>query len=287
MVSRVLRYGAYAAAALVVLVLAAAFAVPRLLDRPRMAAELQAKLSNVVQGEVRWQEFSLRILPRPHGNLRALRVETAAATFTADEVTLALKLWPLFMGRAEISSLEVERPVLRLTVVPAAAVPKEAQLAPPPASALEAYRSAMGTLVQALQEFAPDTVVQIDKADVSIRVEGLPPIEASNLAVRGRTSGHGVELEASAISRYWNSMRLTGRIEYTNLPSSTVLHLTGINGQAWLDWLLRSSGVSGAGPSVGLNARFLADAGKALELDVDANVAAIGVTSGGPGKVSE
>src|SRR5260221_9371513 len=181
MVSRVVRYGAYAAAALVVLVLAAAFAVPRLLDRPRMAAELQAKLSNVVQGDVRWQEFSLRILPRPHGTLRALRVETAAATFTADEVTVALKLWPLFMGRAEISSLEVDRPVLRLTVVPAAAVPKEAQLAPPPASALEAYRSALRALVEALQEFAPDTVVQIDKADVSSRAEGLPPTAARNL----------------------------------------------------------------------------------------------------------
>src|SRR5580765_3667074 len=109
-----------------------------------MAAEIQAKLSKAVQGEVRWQEFSVRILPAPHGRLRGLEVKTAAATLTTDEVTVALRLWPLFEGRAEVASLKIARPVLRLTVVPAAAVPQEARLEEP-TNPLQAYRSAMTT----------------------------------------------------------------------------------------------------------------------------------------------
>src|SRR6478609_1243760 len=102
-----------------------------LLDRPGMAAQIQAKLSSAIKGEVRWENFRVAILPYPRGELRGLRVETTAGALNADEVNVALRLWPLLMGRAEIASLELDRPVLRLTVVPAAAVPEEARLQQP------------------------------------------------------------------------------------------------------------------------------------------------------------
>jgi len=135
-VKRVLRWGVYSAGALVVLLLALALALPALLDRPGMAAQIQAKLSTAVKGEVRWEDFSVAILPYPRGELRGLRVETTAATLRADEVNVALRFWPLLRGRAEITSLELERPVLRLTVVPdstyrAAIVPSNAERCAP------------------------------------------------------------------------------------------------------------------------------------------------------------
>src|SRR3954470_20658719 len=158
LVKRVVRYSAYGFAALVLLVIAAGFVATRLLERPRMAAQIQAKLSAAVQGEVRWKQFSVRLLPMPHARLRELEVKTAAATFTTEKVDVALRLWPLFRARAEIISLDIVRPVLQLTIVPTAAIPKEAQLEPATGT-LQAYRSAIGAIVGALQQFAPDTVV--------------------------------------------------------------------------------------------------------------------------------
>src|SRR5437764_14379200 len=111
-----------------------------MLDQPGMAAQLQERLSRAVGGEVRWQEFRVRILPAPHGELRGLRVETAAATITAEEADARLRLWPLLRARAEIASVKLVRPIVRLTVVPAASVPEEAQLAPAETSVLEIYR---------------------------------------------------------------------------------------------------------------------------------------------------
>jgi uncharacterized protein involved in outer membrane biogenesis len=276
-VSRAARYGVYALAGLVVLVLAAAFVVPRLLDRPRMAAQIQAKLSSAVQGDVRWKEFRLRLLPAPHGVLRDLEVKTAAATLTTDEVTVALRLWPLFSGSAEITSLRVAHPVLRLTVVPAAAVPEEAQLAPAQ-DPLQIYRSVMSTVVGALREFAPDTVVEIDNADINVRVEDLPPIEVSNLALHARTGDQGVELDATAASRYWTTMKLAGRIQYADLSSVAELHLVRIQGQAWLDWLLKPLGVAVSLPNVDLTVGFRGDPAKALELDLDGTAPTLTLT---------
>src|SRR5690349_7075947 len=151
LVKRVVRYSAYGFAALALLVIAAGFIATRLLDQPRMAAQIQAKLSAAVHGEVRWKQFSVRFLPLPHAMLRELEVKTAAATFTTDEADVALRLWPLFRARAEIVSLEVVRPVLQLTIVPAASVPPEARLEPPPTDTLQGYRSTMAASVDALQ----------------------------------------------------------------------------------------------------------------------------------------
>jgi len=252
----------------VLVVLAAALLLPELLDRPGIAAEIQAKLSSAVDGDVRWDEFRVRILPSPHGTLRGLKVKTVAASLSADEVTVALRLWPLFHGRAEIASLVLARPLVELTVVPSASVPQEAQLAPAQ-DPLEAYRSLMRALAGALQEFAPDTVVAIDNAGVNVTIEGMPPLQFSDLSLRARTAREGVELDATARSRYWTELKLAGRMRYADLSSTAELHLSRVQGQAWLDWLLESSGIAVGIPDVDLNARFSADAAKALELELD------------------
>ncbi|HTM62055.1 MAG TPA: AsmA-like C-terminal domain-containing protein [Burkholderiales bacterium] len=278
---RVTRYGVYAIGVVALLIVAAGLILPRLFDRPAMAAELQGRLSKALDGEVRWKEFSVRVFPFPRAVVRALEIKTASATVTAEEATAALRLWPLFFGRAEISSVNAVRPVVHLTVVPAAAVPEEAQLAPAPRNPVEAYRSTMASIVEALRAFAPDTDMAIDNADILVRMEDVPPIEVKELAVRGRTSAHGVELNATAMSRYWNSMKLTGRIDYDDLASTAELHLVRIDGQAWLDWALRASGVRVALPEVDLSVRFRGDATKALTAELDGKAGSLTLTRGG------
>jgi uncharacterized protein involved in outer membrane biogenesis len=267
-VRRIARYCAYAVGVLLLVVLAAALLLPQLLDRPGIAAQLQAKLSSAVDGEVRWDVFRVRILPSPHGSLQGLKVKTEAMTLTADEVTVALRLWPLFHGRAEVASVTLKRPRYEITLVPAASVPEEAQLAPAQ-DPLESYRSVMRALADHLQEFTPDTVVAVDNAAVQVNIEGIPPLEFSDLSLRARTAREGVELDGTAKSRYWTQLKLAGRMRYADLSSTAEVHLSRVQGQAWLDWLLTSSGISVAIPDVDLDVRFAGDAAKALELDVN------------------
>jgi uncharacterized protein involved in outer membrane biogenesis len=274
-VARIARYLAYALLGLLVLAVAAALALPPLLDTPRMRAQIEGKLSAAVKGEVRWEKFVLRLLPSPQGTLRGLQVQTPAASLAAEEVAVSLRLWPLLLhGQPEITSVSVVRPALRI------AGPRRAKdEAAPPASAerrtgaLVAYRSAIAALVESLQDFAPDTRFSMDEARLSLRVEGIPPIELSEVNVHARTGGSGVELDASAASPYWSAMKLVGRVNYSDLSSSAELGLTQIKAQAWLDWLLGSAPVAVSLPSADLNARFRGDVAKALELDIDADAA--------------
>jgi len=63
-----------------------------------------------------------------------------------DEVNVALKLWPLFRGRAEIAAVDLARPALTMTVVPEASKPEEAQTAQAQGP-LGGYRSIVGVCV--------------------------------------------------------------------------------------------------------------------------------------------
>lgn len=278
-VARIARYFAYGLLALVVLVAGAAFVLPRLLDTPKFRAEIQERLSQAVKGEVRWETFRLRILPAPHGSLRGLRVVMPAGSLGADEVKVALAFWPLLRGRPEITSVTVTHPVVRIAGARRAKAEKPAPERP--MTALEAYRSAMRALVDGLQNFAPDTRFAVEGAEISVRAEGVPPIELSAVNVHASTGTRGVDLDASAASPYWAAMKLAGHVEYADLASTAELDLKGIKAQAWLDWLLASGPVAVALPSADLGARFHGDAAKSLELEIDARAASADVVRRG------
>ena len=278
--ARIARYVAYGAIGLAVLVAAAAFVLPRLLDTPRVRADIQNRLSLAVNGEVRWESFRLRLLPAPHGTLRALRVQMPAGSASADEVSVALRFWPLLRGRPEITSVSVVHPVVRIAR-PRRAKQEEKQPEQPRTRALEAYRTVMRALVDGLRQFAPDTRFAVEGGELGLRAEGVPPIELSAVNVHATTGTTAVELDASAASPYWAAMKLAGHIDYADLASTAELDLKGIKAQAWLDWLLASGAVAVALPSADLNARFHGDAAKALELEVDARAASVEIARRG------
>jgi AsmA protein len=117
--SRLARYLAYCAAALVAIVIAAAFILPEFLDSPAVRAQIQRKLSEAVQGEVGWDDLSIRILPAPRGVLRKARVEIPGiASVRAEEINARLLFWPLLRGRAEITTVSVVRPEIRIDIAP-------------------------------------------------------------------------------------------------------------------------------------------------------------------------
>ena len=109
---RRLAYGLIA----LLLVLAGLLAIGvRLIDAPAVRAELQRRLSAALGGEVAWEALELRILPAPHGELRRVRMEIpGAVSARAEQVDAYLRLWPLFLGHAEISSLSMSHPEIRI-----------------------------------------------------------------------------------------------------------------------------------------------------------------------------
>src|SRR4029077_19509449 len=158
-----MKRAAYAVGAIVLAaVLAVVLLGPALVNRPAVQAEIQQRLSKALQGQVTWEALDVALFPAPHGELRRLRVDIPDKLgATADQVDVYLRLWPLLRGRAEISSLTLKKPSIRIQ---AGGGKGSDELI----DALAAYRQAVEPVAQALREFAPDTALKLEGAGVEI-----------------------------------------------------------------------------------------------------------------------
>jgi AsmA-like protein len=278
--SRAVRYCAWFAAVFVAVVVAAALILPEILDTPAVRAEIQRRLSAAVGSEVTWEDLSVRILPAPRGVLRKVRVEIPGlAAVSAEQVDARLRFWPLLRGRAEIASVTLVNPDIRVSLKPASAEERSQEKAS--ADSFGLYRSVVGAMVQGVREFAPDTVIGIENAGVDVRVPGMPPVQLSQLTLRARTGVQGLDLDATAASPYWDRLKLSARVEFADLSAKASLDAADLKPQAWLDGFLAESPVGVAVPRAGVSAQVHTDGRNSLECQFAVNAGLVEVTRAG------
>src|ERR1043165_2156567 len=245
--------GAIVLAAVLVVVLA----VPALVDRPAVQAEIQQRLSKALEGQVTWEALDVALFPAPHGELRKLRVEVPGKLgASADQVDVYMRLWPLLLGRAEISSLTVKKPSIRIQ-------PGETQESDAPLDALAAYRQTMEPVARVLREFAPDTAFKLEQARVEVGA-GFALRE-----VRGdmRTDANGVQLELDTASTLWKRLAAQARVEYSDLSARADVALDALE-------------FDKAVPPAALRAKLRTDGKSAIECEFDAVVGSVARSKG-------
>ncbi|HXV10563.1 MAG TPA: AsmA family protein, partial [Burkholderiales bacterium] len=276
------RYIAYCAAVLVVLVVAAALFLPDVLDTPAVRAEIQRVLSRVVRGNVAWEELRIRILPYPHGALRKARLEIPPiASVSAEEARARLRLLPLLRGHVEIASVTVTRPVIRITAGPAAAVERKAPEREPATDNVGLYRSVMEPVVDAVREFAPDTFIEIEDAELEVRIPDAPPMQLRKLTFLAHAGAGAMEFEATAESQYWSWLTLSAQVEYADLSAKANLQGANVKPQAWIERYLGKAPVGVSLAEVRLRVEARTDAKTALEFEIDARTDSVGIARAG------
>ena len=262
---RAARYAAYAVLVFAALIVAAALVLPAFLDMQRVEVELQAKLSQAVHGEVGWEKIEIRLLPTPRGALDKVRIEIpGTASVRAAEVEARLRLLPLLRGRAEVASVSLSKPVMEIQIAPSQPG-KQKPREEPRADPLEAYRSA----IEAIRRFAPEAVVDVEQADLDLRIAGAPPLRIQKLDLHARTGDKGLSVEITADSEYWTGFKLSGEVAFSDLSGAATLEVAEARPQAWLDSVLADSPVGIALPAVRVRAAARSDGKASVECDFD------------------
>lgn len=247
------RLALYGLGTILVVLAAVVLLLPSLVDTPAVRAEIQRRLAQALQGQVTWQALGVALLPAPHAELYRVRVDIPEKlSASAEEVKVHLRFWPLLRGRAEISSVTLTRPQLRIS-------PGKSD-AGGPLDALAAYRAAIEPMAQALQQYAPDMALRIEGASVD-------PGKLRDLDFSARTGATGVELKLSAASDLWKRLAVDGRIEYADLAARARIEVDALVVDADL-------------PPARLRARLRTDAKTAIECEFDASLGALGSARG-------
>src|SRR6266478_2963703 len=130
-----LRWIAAAVAALLVLALAAAVAVPYVVDAPRVQSLIARSAAQALGRPVRLGALSVRVLPLPAVRLKNLEVAEDPRFGTKPFLTIEtgsfrLRLLPLLRGRVEFGELVLERPQVALIQGPAGRLYAELHVGP-------------------------------------------------------------------------------------------------------------------------------------------------------------
>jgi len=252
-----MKRAAYVVGAIILAVVVLVVVGPALVDRPAVQAEIQGRLSKALEGQVTWDALDVALLPTPHGELRKLRVEIPGKLgASADQVNVYMRLWPLLLGRAEISSLSVQKPSIRIQ-------PVEGKESDAPFDALTAYRQAMEPLARVLREFAPDTAFKLEQAGVEVGTG----FALRELRADMRTDANGVGLELDAASTQWKRLTAQARVEYADL-----------SGRA--DVALDALAIDKVIPPATLRARLRTDGKSAIECEFDGAVGSVAKSKG-------
>jgi hypothetical protein len=106
-------------AVVVLLLIVAAIALPRLLDTPRVQAMIATNAAQAIGRPVKFESLSVRLIPLPAVELHKLEVAEDPQFGTSPFLTLEtgrvyLKLRPLLSGRVEFGDITLERPRIAL-----------------------------------------------------------------------------------------------------------------------------------------------------------------------------
>src|SRR5215469_11495707 len=216
-VPKSLRWLLGIALGLFVLLAAAVLIGERLIDTPTIRAQLAEKLSRVLNGHVSWQTLEIRLLPRPHAEIRGVHIDLPnVLAMEVGTAQVQIRLLPLFRGNAEVQAITLERPSVDFWISSGAKGEAREQSSQP-ILPIELYRNAMRPLLDAVARFAPATTVTLEDGRVAVHLSSLPPLEARELRVRIVTDGGGIALAASAAGTYWGRLVIDGRVEFADL----------------------------------------------------------------------
>jgi hypothetical protein len=174
--------------------------------------------------------------------------------------------------------VSVLRPEIRIDIAlptPADGKKKEEDAGGPDPVAI--YRSVMEPVVGVVRRIAPDTVISVEGALVDVRAPGMPALELRELSIRAQSGIEGLDLELRAASNFWNRLKLSGRVEFSDLAAKASLEVADARPQAWLDRYLAESPVRVEVPAANLRAQAGYAPGTSLECDFDLTAGAVDV----------
>jgi len=213
---RIIKWVGALSALGVILLLAAVFLLPRVLDGQAVREKVRAFLLTKTNGDVAIENFDLVWFPRP-----AVVARGASLAF-ADKVSGKIQslkiypsLWALLTGRLNISRVEVASPGLSVRL------PERGE----EAFNLDEIEGQIRSFLTALSAELPGMIVSVSDGSVEITIGDRPPLVITELDGRLVAPPGQMDLQINSHSNVFDSLRFKGGITGETLATSGRLRI--------------------------------------------------------------
>jgi hypothetical protein len=222
--------------ALVALVLvAAAAALPWLVDSDAVRRVVEREISTLAGGEVRYESLAVQLFPQPRAAIRGVTVRVPGTVEgRAAGLDIRLALVPLLTGNVRPTTIRIEQPAF------------EVQIGPGGGSAgsfFDVYRESVGPVVDALARDARGMTIGIVDGRLDLVYSGRRRASLSGLAAQADVSAEAIEASVSSAADLWRAAQ--GRLTITpgSLAASAKLEVTALQAGELLDAMQSESTV--------------------------------------------
>jgi hypothetical protein len=151
--------------ALLILLLALSFLIPRLAELDSVREKIQAVISQKIAGTVDFQQMEVSLFPRPRMRINQARFSfQGAAEGTIDSLMVYPRILPLLSGKVSVGVIQIESPHITLTL---AEKQKDRKAERSPLSAQEIEKR-VSALLSTLESNVPGARIGIEKGTVNI-----------------------------------------------------------------------------------------------------------------------
>jgi len=195
----------------VILLLAAALLLPRVLDSQAVKEKIRAFLLTKINGNVVIEKIDLTWFPRP---LVVVRGVSLAAGDKVSGKIQSMEIYPsirgLLTGRLDISQVEMASPAFVVRLPEWAEEPFN----------IDEMEGKIRSLLAALASEIPGMVLTVRDGSAEIRIGDRPPVVITDLGGHLRAPPGDVDLQISSRANLFDSLRVEGRISGDTLVTN-------------------------------------------------------------------
>jgi hypothetical protein len=183
---------------------------PIYLDSTGVKNRIQAAVSEKLGGKVSYERIDISLVPLPHVIVRQLHL-AYPRTFRGQlqSITVYPQLFPLFLGKLQISKIQVLEP--DLTIFLPAVVTKPT----PEAPSLEETKANIRAVLGYLQQIGPGLVVEVDNGRLLYKRGRRDFLSLRNVIARFNAPPGEMKVLVKADTDQWGAFALNGRYSFT------------------------------------------------------------------------
>src|SRR5262245_11383473 len=207
---RIIRWLAGFGGLCVILLFAAAFLLPRILDSQAVRDKIRAFLLARTNGNVAFENIDLKWLPRP-------TVVVRRASFSFDDklsgkiesIQVYPSIWGLLTWQWDISRVEMASPALSVRLSEPGEKPFN----------IDEIEDRIRSLLASMAAQIPGMILSVRGGSAEIKIGDRPPVAITGLDGRLVAPPDELELQFGSRADVFDSVRVQGRINVKNLPT--------------------------------------------------------------------
>ncbi|MHC1728870.1 MAG: AsmA-like C-terminal domain-containing protein [Syntrophobacteraceae bacterium] len=239
---RILAWTGAGAGALVVLLVALALILPRVLDTESIGQSVAATLET--RYHIRSERIQINLLPYPHVVIYGMRMTIPEKlTASAESLSIKPKIVPLFTGKFTPAAVYLRRPKVVVRLPEATEKTTSETSDKPLLQHFARLKDKAAQLQAAAYAALPGIEVDMDDGNLELYAGAGRLFSFEEIDLKASLHGHGIEIElACGKSDLWEALTLNGWFDPNNLKSSGELNLTGGSPGNLIRYLSPSSG---------------------------------------------